>query len=156
MEGCNPTAMNNTKNSLFLTLYAIVVKGKNHYSVARPATLLGLLYNFHGIEIKKRWLYQCMMDIADAGYIRRRRRFRQQGAGEIRRLPQMVVITNKGVKYLKAKMVSGAATALKKMLTWLKRVDGRFPRPQDVTHPQPITDTDAALAHIKEIIKEIG
>lgn len=147
--------MNNTKHAIFVTLYSIVVKGKSHYSVARPGTLLNLLKNFHEIEIKYRWLFQCIADIQDAGYIKRRRRFRLQIDGDIRRLPQLVVITARGVKYLKSKMIEGSGSMFKRIIAWLKKADHRFPKPQDITHPQAISDRNDALVNIREIIKAV-
>lgn len=147
--------MNTTKNGLMTTIYAILNKGKTHYCIPRPGTLLDLLKKFHGIEIHHRWLFQCLQDLGAAGYITRQPRWNINEDLSVRRLPALLALTTKGVKYLSSKYVHGARQLLRQMIAWLNRDDSRWPKPQTIIQPQPISDRGDGLTHIQEIIKAL-
>jgi len=144
--------MNNTKHNLLITLYAILVKGKVHYATPRPITLLELLKNFHHIDIHYRWLFQCLTDLEEAGYITRQKRWDPKSLPTIHRLPALLAITIKGTKYLTSGMVEGSRKLYHQMLSWLNRKDHRFPKPQDIYGLQCITSRGGDLKKLGEIL----
>ena len=148
--------MNNTKNSILITYFSIIVKGKKHYCTPAPNTTIGLLEKFHNIEIGRRWFFQCTYDLERAGYITRvKRQIYTPEAGVISR-PSLIALTVRGFKYLRRKGVHRAQEMLKPMFRWLRRDDQRRPTVADLYPDETITDREAAITKLKELIKDIG
>lgn len=145
--------MNETKLAILITLFAIFVKGKKHYVTPAPNTILLLLEKFHEKSIHRRWLFECLLFLREKKFIRTKRRWLIIEDNEIRSIPSMVTITTKGVQYLSRKMVAGAKSIYKQMLTWLNRGDKRWPAPVDLVAPEQIRDAEGGLKHIREIIQ---
>lgn len=124
--------MNSSKAALMITLFSCTSQGKNHYSVASVQKILQLLKKYHKIEIKRRWIFQCLRDLLDAGLIARKQRYKNKPGGEIRQIPSMITFTLRGAKYLVSRRVSGAMRLLKNILSWLKNKDQRWPKKMDV------------------------
>ena len=123
--------MNNTKPSIMTTLFFCMGQGKSHYSTAAINTILELLEKFHKIEIKRRWLFQCLKDLTDAGLIKRSARYRQSYDGLISQIPSMIIFTLKGTAWLSRMGIKGAKELYKSMVNFLGKQDKRFPREKD-------------------------
>jgi len=119
--------MNKTKHAVIIALFASMGNGANHYTRASVDKVKILLEKYHHITIKRRWLFYCLRDIEEAGYIRRKRRYVQGDDTDIRQLPSLVSFTLSGVKYLVRKRISGAMSLLKSITRFLSKNDKRFP-----------------------------
>jgi len=118
-------------------------QGKNHISYASIDRLIELLSEHHGVNIKRRWTFQCIRFLLDSGYISRMPRYRQGTGFAITQLPSMVSFRKKGIDWLLTKGVFGARTLLENILNYFKSGDGRFPKEKDFTSnlmypPDPI------------------
>lgn len=120
-----------TKPSLLITIFYCMSQGKNHYSVAAVNTLLSLLAKFHKITIKRRWLFQCLKDLTDAGYIKRDKRYKNENNGIIMQIPSVIIFKLRGVAWLSRKGVKGAKELYKSMVKFIQGPDKRFPARRD-------------------------
>ena len=148
--------MNNSKHATIITLYSILVKGKKHYCTPYPVTLLSLLEKIHNINIGRRWLFQCLHDIEEAGYITRQRRWENIQGPEIRSLSSIFALTVRGLQYLIKKGVGGAKGLLRQTLDWLHKKDRRQPTAKDLLQYDKRVDDEKMISLIRELIKKIG
>ena len=123
--------MNSSKNGTMITLFASMGQGKNHYSVSSIDKIRLNLDKFHDINIKRRWMFQCMADLEADKYIRRKPRYIQDHNGLIRQIPSMITFTLKGIVWLVKMGVEGAKKIYKSMMSYLKKDDKRFPSRTD-------------------------
>ena len=154
VDGCG--AINATKLALLITFRSILVKGKIHYCEPRPDTTIGLLQKYHGIEIGRRWFFQCMLDLEEAGFMHRQRRWIKHPDPRIESDSSLWWFTIRGVKFLVKKSIRGAQELLKSMLTWLHRGDDRRPTARDLASGDPLTDQAEVLDRIRKLIRDIG
>jgi len=124
--------MNNTKNAVMITIFSSMCQGKNHYTKSSIVKIGENLEKYHQIHVKRRWIFYCVADILSAGLITRKARYDNNIHGLIKQKTSLLAMTMKGLKYLVAKRVTGAWAALKSMLAWLKKGDGRWPGKKDV------------------------
>lgn len=123
--------MLSTKPSLMITLFFCMGQGKKHYSTAAINTILELLSKFHKIEIKRRWLFQCMKDLTDAGLMKRNTRYVHNENGLIAQIPSMIIFKLKGIVWLAKMGVKGAKAQYKAMVKFVQKEDKRFPTKKD-------------------------
>jgi hypothetical protein len=147
--------MNRTKHALIISLFASTRNGNKHYTKAAPDKLQSLLKSYHAIDIKRRWLFKCLSDMENAGYIRRKKRFRNIEEGKIRQYSSMITFTLEGIKYLVSKKIEGANLLLKKMLSWLKSKDKRFPKSDDIFSPPPPEIAELNLQRLKLLMQNL-
>lgn len=146
--------MNASKASIMITIFFSSGQGKKHYTVTSINALRKNLQEFHGIKIERRWTFQCLRYLLDAGYIRRKSRHVQNYNGLITQIPSMVVLTLKGMTWLMSKGVRGAQKIYKSMVKWLKKRDKRWPsRSQfdDGSWKPPDPGVREGLKHMLEI-----
>jgi hypothetical protein len=148
--------MNATKNAVLITLFATTLNGTKHYSKAGENTIRSLLEKYHGIIIKRRWLFNCLADIEARGLIHRKRRYRHEAHGKIRQYSSMISFTIEGIKYLVAKKVKGAFELLKRMLAWIKGIDQRWPTPKNITIAPTSEQREANLLKLKDLLARLG
>ncbi len=127
--------MNQSKGAIFVTIFSCMSQGKNHYSCVSIAKILKLLHSHHKIDIKRRWLFQCIRDMIDKGLLSRKSRHVRDSQGHIEQIPSMLTFTIRGARYLVSKRVSGAFKLLKSMLKFVSGGDKRWPHPKDVAGP---------------------
>lgn len=119
--------MNSTKHSFFITIYMILVKGKKHYIGPSVDALIDLVASRHQHSIHRRWAFQCLHDLQEAGLINRRTRFLEAEDGLYRQIPSLITITLKGAKKLYSLGVVGAEQLTKEIMGWVHRGDKRWP-----------------------------
>jgi len=124
--------MNATKMAIFITLFAGTGQGKNHYSLISVNKIRKLLARFHKTHVERRWVFQCIHDLIENGYLTRRPRYKRHRNGTINQLSSIIAITLKGARFLVAKKVSGALQLMKSILSWIKNQDKRFPVGNDL------------------------
>lgn len=124
--------MNNTKNAVMITVFSSMCQGKNHYTKTSIFKIGKNLEKYHKIHVKRRWIFYCLADILEAGFITRKSRYRNSSKGFIRQKTSLLAMTMKGLRYLVSKRVVGAWKALKTMMAWLKNKDQRWPKKTDV------------------------
>lgn len=134
--------MNHTKISIFITLFTCTSQGKNHYSLISVNKIRKLLARFHETHVERRWVFQCIHDLIETGYLSRQPRYKRYKNGTINQLSSITAITLKGAKLLVAKRISGALLLLKSILAWAKNQDKRFPKNRD-TLPDNFKEIDS-------------
>jgi hypothetical protein len=119
--------MNNTKNGIMITIFSSMCQGKNHYTKTSIEKIGKNLEKYHGIHVKRRWIFYCVAELLEKKLLTRKSRYRQDSNGFISQIPSLLAFTVLGIKYLVSKRVTGAWKALKSMIAWLKKRDGRWP-----------------------------
>lgn len=127
--------MNNSKAALMITLFSCMRQGENRYTLASIHKIQELLSKYHKIDIQRRWTFQCVRDMLDAGYITRKQRYKRRDGGMIAQLSSIVSFTLKGARYLVQKRVSGALRLLKSILNFVTGDDKRWPKVEDIIPP---------------------
>jgi len=107
-------------------------QGKNHYTKSSIAKIGKNLEKYHKIHVKRRWIFYCLAYLLSAGYITRKKRYRNNETGLIAQIPSLLAVTVKGAKYLVSKRVTGAINLLKNIIAWLKKGDKRWPEKKDI------------------------
>ena len=138
-----------TKYCLMITLFFCMGEGKKTYTRASINKILELLSRFHNVHIKRRWLFQCLRDLEDDGYINRKKRYLQRDGGLIEQIPSLWAFTFKGLRWLVSMGVTKAAGLVEKTLSWLKKKDGRFPTEKDFNAPQVDPTDHEAVERLK-------
>jgi hypothetical protein len=123
--------MNAAKNALLISLFKLQEGRNKHYSSPRVDALLGLMEKHHRKKIRRRWLFQCLRDTEDGGYVVRKKRYRKNEDGEVEQISSLWSFTLKGAQYLFKKCVSGAGNLVKRILQWLNKGDDRWPQPKE-------------------------
>ena len=123
--------MNASKACIMITIFKSTGQGKNHYTVSSIDKLRLNLEKFHSVTIKRRWTFQCLKDLIDAGYIRRKQRYVKDHNGLITQIPSMITFVLRGVVWMVKMGVKGARKIYKTMMSYLKKDDQRFPSKQD-------------------------
>lgn len=149
-------AVNAAKLAILITYLSICVKGNIHYCQPAPDTMLDLLKKYHGIEIGRRWFFQCTQDLEAAGYIHRQRRWIKLPGPEIRSDTSLWWFTIRGAKFMCKKMIRGSQELLKSMLSWLHRGDDRRPTARDMADSGEIPDQVEQIRRIKALVRDIG
>jgi len=112
-------------------------QGQSHYTKSSIDTLRKNLNKYHKINIKRRWTFQCLKNMVEAGYITRKSRYRQEYQGIISQIPSLYSFTIKGIKLLVSRRVTGAAKLLKNMINYISGKDQRWPKEKDVAGQVP-------------------
>ena len=149
-------SVNNTKLAILITFLSILVKGKNHYCEPHPDTIIELLKKYHGIEIKRRWFFQCMNDIKKSRWMDKQRRWKNLPGLKIQSDTSLWWFTVRGIKLLIRRKIVGARELLKPILKWFKRHDNRRPTANDMTDAVTIQDRARALERVRTLIRDIG
>jgi len=127
--------MNKAKSSIMITLFSCMSQGKNHYTVVSIDKIIDLLKDYHKIQVKRRWIFYCIRDLLDAGLLTRKPRY-QQGTGcTISQVSSMISFTLKGARYLVSKRVNGAWRMWKRIVSYLKNNDHRWPKMKEIVKP---------------------
>jgi len=145
--------LNNTKLSILITLFQCTSQGKNHYSLISVNKIIKLLSKIHGTQVKRRWVFQCLRDMIDLGFLSRRSRYKRYNNGQIGQLSSITAITLKGAKLLVSKKISGAVLLLKNILSWVKNKDKRFPTKNDI-RPAGLKEIDPSELRRLELLAE--
>ena len=123
--------MNASKASIMITIFFSCGQGRKHYTVTSIDTLRKNLSEFHGIKIKRRWTFQCVRYLLDAGYIKRDSRHVHGEGGLITQIPSMINFTLKGMAWLVKMGVRHTRKIYKAMIDHINSNDRRFPRKKD-------------------------
>ncbi|KKL60574.1 hypothetical protein LCGC14_2203940 [marine sediment metagenome] len=148
--------LNNTKNAIMVTLFACTGQGKNHYTLASIDRQIELLSDKHKIDVGRRWVFQCLRDLIDAGYINRKSRYKKSTEGQSRRRSSMLVFTIKGLQYLSARMVEGSRRALNAVLRYVTGDDKRWPQLPDLVNQLDEPVDNELLGWLKQTIVGIA
>lgn len=148
--------MNSSKAAIMITLFSCMGQGKKHYSVVSVEKILQLLKKYHKIEIQRRWTFQCLSDLLNAGYITRKQRYIRRGGGLIGQIPSMVSFSLQGAKYLVSRRVSGAVRLLKNILSWVTGDDQRWPRARNVAKQAPGTTEKKNQRELTKLLEDVS
>jgi len=148
--------MNNTKNAVAITLFATMQSGGKHYTKAGVNKIAELLKKYHAIEVKRRWLFYCLADMEEKGYIRRRERYHRQANGEMIQLSSMISFTLAGVRYLVQKRVAGAIALLKRMMAFIAGKDKRWPADPEPEKAWTAEEIQTNKRRLKTLIENLA
>ena len=145
--------MGATKLSILITLLRIMSKGHKHYAVPTPNSPLYLIEKYHHIKIRRRWLFQCLHDLEQAGLITRKRRYAQISSRRWKQKPSMIIFTLQGADFLWKKSIDGAGKLRKSISEWINRKnhDRRWPLRKDIFNPEASRQGDPAA--LGEVLK---
>lgn len=127
-----------TKLSIMILLARLSSKGGNHYVKPAPAKILQLLEKYQKIKISRRWLFQCLRDLENAGYIKRKQRYDTRQVETWKQLSSMISFTLEGAEFLACRSIQGASDIKKRILAWLnQKNDKRWPKAKETAHQEP-------------------
>jgi hypothetical protein len=89
--------LNASKSSILITLFVCIDQGKKTHTPVSINKILELLTQFYDVHIGRSWLFQCLRELEDDGYICRQRRYLRLAGGLIRSIPSLWSLTPKGV-----------------------------------------------------------
>jgi len=122
----------NSKIAILITLFSCMDAKRSPYTKASVLKIIEILEKVYKITINRRWVFQCVADLIDAGLISRRQRYKHHKNGTIQQLSSIIAFTLQGAKFLLQRRVEGAALLLKKIVAWAKNKDKRFPSRADL------------------------
>lgn len=143
--------MRNAKDGIMLTLFACMGFGKTHYTTARIDTLRRLMKDRHKKDIKRRWTFRCLEDLIAEKLITRKQRFRNDENGEVQQISSMISFSLRGGYQLWAMGVTGAAKLIKQIKAWMKGVDQRWPKRENMEEkftPLEIAENERRLKEL--------
>lgn len=123
--------MNNTKFAIMSTILACLGGGRvsYKYSLISINKIIELLKKHYNIEVKRRWVFQCLRDLLDQGYISRQPRRGKNSDGAVWQKSSIIAITLKGARFLFSRQVLGAKQLISSIMAWMRdNIDKRFPK----------------------------
>jgi len=107
--------------------------GKNDsYSKISVDKIIEFLWKYHGISVKRRWVFTILKFLEVIGFISRGPRKGQYSNGQYWQKSSMISFTAKGARFLMSKLVVGATDLWKRIITWAKGKDKRWPNKKDI------------------------
>ena len=148
--------MNHTKQAIFITVYRTLVKGKKHYIQPSIDAIIELIAKRHSTSIHRRWAFQCLHDLEEAGLINRQERFVKNPDGGYKQIPSLISITLRGARQLFDAGVEGAAALAKEIMGWIHGGDKRWPQYQNRLNTPAERTTEGGLVPIKKVFAAMG
>lgn len=148
--------MNKAQYALMITLFFSMGQGQSHYTRTSIDKILANLLKYHDIKIKRCWLFRNLRALLDAGFIRRRARYRHDTSGLISQIPSMITFPLRGVVWLSKMGISGARTLYKTMLEYLKKDDGRWPHKDDFEDGSLISEDPKTRERLTKLLGLVG
>jgi len=148
--------LNNTKFAIFITIFKCCGKEGPSYSLISIDKIIALLKQMHGTQVKRRWVFQCIRDMIDAGLLSRKSRHYHRDDGTIGQISSIIAITIKGARLLISKQVKGAFLLLKNILAWIKNKDQRFPKKPDILGDITEKINPEGLRRLEDLISGVG
>ena len=93
-------SLNATKHSLLIIVRATLSQGKNPHSKVSVNKCRDLLKEKHGIEVGRRWTFQCFSDLITQGLLIRHPRYNYKRPGSPGQYSSMLAFTPKGFEWL--------------------------------------------------------
>ncbi|MBA7472737.1 hypothetical protein ES707_08069 [subsurface metagenome] len=140
---------------MLVTYGAILKKSGNGVIYPSMESIQGLLRQIHGIKAKVRRLYYARADLVNEKLIRIRPRYDNKPDGTVYQQPPLIAITLKGAFRLYAGGFSWALFLIKKIKSYLNKIDRRFPHPQDIKAEFTEIECDRNLAEVKKLLASI-
>jgi hypothetical protein len=97
-----------------------------------------------------------MKDLEEKGFIKRKKRFKNQEQGKIYQLSSMISLTLYGAKYLLSKNVKGARNLYNALMNWIKRKDKRFPAVNSIIPELTPGEVEINLAKVRKLLSGIA
>lgn len=141
---------------MLITIFALTQKSGKHYTSPFWWHIQKLLQQYHNVKVKRRWIFQCLKDICDAGLINRLERKAPARNGEFQQEPGLISFTVKGMKYLVKKRVGGALGVLRQMMKWVSKKDRRWPEEKDIMRECTPAQMKANLEKLRSIVDALG
>jgi len=136
--------MGDTTRSVFLTEFYLIEMTKKNYTVASNAKMLEILIKIYKIHISERRLQQVRKWLRDNKFVSVKFRWKRYSDGTFKQISSAVALTMKGVNRLIQEGILKAKAVRKRILKWLKKKDGRWPKKEDATArpPPPVRTKD--------------
>ena len=148
--------MKSVKWSIMITLWALMDKTGKHYTTPSWGHIGILLEKYHNVKVKRRWIFQCLKDMTDAGLIARKKRYRKSEVDNIEQLPGLISFTLAGLQSLVKMKVAGAYKAVKNMMAWVQKGKKTFPEPREIAPSMSSEDMAANLSKMRGLLATIG
>ena len=148
--------MNHTKHAIFIMIYRTLVKGKKHYIQPSVDVIIELVAKRHATSIHRRWAFQCLHDLEEAGLINRQERFVKNPDGGYKQIPSLISITLRGARQLFDAGVEGAAALAKEIMGWIHGGDKRWPQYENRLTAPAERSTKGGLVPIKAVFASLG
>lgn len=130
--------MGDTIRSVFLTEFHLVEMSKKNYTVASNVKMLEILGKIYRIHISERRLQQVRKWLRDNKFVSVKFRWKRYSDGTFKQISSAVALTMKGVNRLIQEGILKAKAVRKRILKWLKKKDGRWPKKEEIfPRPQP-------------------
>ena len=100
---------------------------KAPYSLIGVDKIIELLKMFHKITVGRRWVFYILAFLELIGFIKRQIRAGNRSDGTVYQQSSMIFFKERGARFLMGKLVTGAKELWKKLITWTKEQDKRFP-----------------------------
>ena len=125
--------MNNTKFAILATIFFCLGGKSFKYSLVSIDKIIELLKKHHNIVVKRRWVFQCIRDLIDAGFLSRKSRRGKNSDGSVWQKSSILAFTLRGARFLFSKGVMGAKNLIASILAWIRRKnDNRFPSKTEI------------------------
>ena len=147
--------MNMGQYQTLFTYSKIMEKGKKHYCVPSPKSMMGLLLKYHQRDISESTYFRDTHFLNEENYITRKERWDIHDPQKPRRKPSIISPTIKGVKYLIQMGVGGLQHVLHQMIMWARKGDNRFPLVPN-TETVTVNDYVAELEKIRSRAIKLG
>lgn len=144
--------MNKVQYALMITIFASMGQGENYWTQTSIKSLLKNLLNYHEIDIKRRWIFECLADLKARGFINTRLRYRHDTIGRISQIPSVIVFKLKGIVWLIKMGYRQAQKSYKAMTSYWKKHDGRFPQKDDVHDETYLPDNEQDREAVKNLL----
>ena len=123
--------MNSTKFAILVTIFFCLSNGKGSYkySMVSIDKIVALLKKHHNIVVKRRWVFQCIHDLIDAGLLSRKSRRGKNSDGSVWQKSSILALTLHGARFLFSKGIAGAKQLITSIIQWIRNnKDKRFPQ----------------------------
>lgn len=132
--------MNITSFSILSIISHNTSQEKNYYTKISVNKIRKLLATFHGIHVKRRWIFECIRRLIKKKYLTRHPRHFNRSDGTVGQRSSMLSFTKPGCMFMLKKGVTSVKKIMKK---WLKK--------EQVEDKRPPNREDFFQSHGREI-----
>ena len=147
--------VNNTKLGILVFLTKVRKKGGKNYFTPSVESIKNSLKAFHNLSVNKSWIYKCLADLDETGFITRQKRYVRLPGGQFKSKISMLSFTYKGIKWLHALGIPDLNGLMKSMLSFAKSGDKRWPKEKDINPRTADTSGKTKLTELGDILPGI-
>ena len=126
------------------------------YSLISVDRIIELLWGYHKIPVERRWVFYILAFLEKIGFIKRHIRAGNKPDGKAWQNSSMIFITGRGARFLMSKLVVGATDLWKRIITWAKGKDKRWPNKKDIYPSRTNTNGFEISGRLKALVEMVG